>query len=506
MNPVRRGTRELLSRSGFFATPLREAVAILRAGLARDDALLLLTGDAGTGKTTVARHLLEELDPQRYALGGVFGSFGDGDSLMSLVVQDLGVRPHGPGDAFLRLEQFLQRLDHAGREAVLVIDEAHALDADALRQLWQLVAPRAGVQPRLHVVLVAQQLPDAVTELTRGGRTPPIGTRCHLRVLKESETREFVLNRIRSGGGTGQPAFGNDALDTIHERSGGMLRRISQLCDRILFSLAMEGPREVSAQVVASVDAQLQAELSGSDVPVRELAPTVAPDQTSATRAALHDAADSAGNGRAAARSSALGPVSTSDALSHPFATPPSDPNVAERSNVPVGTAATRQIFARLHWPALRHGRLPTTLFTGLLLLVSFALLGLAMPSLLQATMPAPAADITMSLAQGSPSTIASPSAAAVASTAATSRSESGPAPLPATTADPVTAPATAPASIPTAALCSGPADTLGLCGAAGPPLRGAPLGGPAASPVATQAEPSSCTPARAALGLCDAP
>ncbi len=516
MKPVRRGTRELALGSDFFATPLREAVALLRAGLARDDPLLLLTGAAGTGKTTVARHLLEALDPQRYALGGVFGSFGEGDSLMSLVVQDLGVRPHGPGDAFHTLEQFLQRQEDAGREAVLVIDEAQALDADALRLLWQLALPLAGVQPRLHVVLVAQQLPDAVTELTRGGRMPPIGTHCHLRVLKEAETREFVLNRIRSGSGIGQPAFGNDALDAIHERSGGVLRRISQLCDRIVLSLAMEGPREVSAQVVAAVEAQLQAELSGSGVPVREQAPTVALNQASATRAALHDAVGPAGNGLAAARSSTLDPVSTSDALSHPFASAPSDPNVVERPNVPVGTAAPHRVFGLKHWPALRQGRLPTMLFAGLLLLVALALLGLARPWLLRGTMPGPARDPaahgsnvqvpdrTVSPAQGPASTIALPSAAPVASTVPPSRSEAGLAMLPATLADPLMVSAAAAAPTPAPTPCSGPADTLGLCGASGPPLRGAPYGGPAAAPVATRTQPSSCTSERGALGLCD--
>lgn len=65
MNSVRRATGDRPSRFDHLATPLREAVAALRAGVARGDPVLLLTGPDGTGKTTVGRRLLEELDPQR---------------------------------------------------------------------------------------------------------------------------------------------------------------------------------------------------------------------------------------------------------------------------------------------------------------------------------------------------------------------------------------------------------------------------------------------------------
>jgi general secretion pathway protein A len=489
MNPVRRGSGDLPAGADFLATPLREAVVMLRAGLAREDPLLLLTGHAGVGKTTVARRLLEELDAQRYALGGIFGSYGEGDALMSLVVQDLGVRPQRAGDAFLTLEQFLRRSDNAGREAVLLIDEAHALDADALRQLWQLAAPPAGGRPRLQVVLVAQQLPDAVTELTRSGRTPPIGTRCHLRPLEMAETRELVLNRIRSRGGTGQPAFSNEALDAIHERSGGVLRRINLLCDRICMSLAMEGRHEVSAQVVAAVDAQLRGELRGPGLPVQEPVPGV-------VRVA--------------------GPVSTYDEQPYPSATTPSDPNDDERATAPAGTGAPGAISWRTQWPALRRGRWPGVLLGGMLPLVSFALLALAMAWFFRAKLPAPAGDPAaevsavqmpdnaMARAQGQRSAVAAPAASAMASTAAAPRSESGPPPQAATPAVPATAPATAQSPPPTSVPCSGPADTLGLCAAATAALPVARVED--TGPIAPRTEPASCMPARAALGLCDAP
>lgn len=517
MNPVRRGTSDLPLRVdidpeiSLLATPLREAVANLRAGLAGDDPFLLLTGHAGTGKTTVARRLLEELDPQKYALGGIFGPSG--------VVQDFGVRSPGLGDLFLTLEQFLQGWINTGREAVLVLDEAQALDAAALRQLWQLATPPAGERPRLHVVLVAQQLPDAVTELIRGGRTPPIGTRCHLRPLEAAETREFALNRLRSAGATEYAAFGNEALDAIHELSGGVLRRISLLCDRILMFLAMEGRREVGAQVVAAVDAQLRGEWSGSGLSVREPARTVVRDLTSATRSTPTKVEGSTGDDLAAAHSAAARSVSPFDAGSHPLTGTQSDPNATVRAAESAGTIPPRVISWRTHWPVLRLGRLPASLLAGLLLLVFFTLLlGLAVPWLLRATVPAPTRDLAaegtsvqvpdkaIPRSERQQSTVASPAASPVASTPALAPSDPGPPPQPATKVDTVTAPATAQAPAPASAPCSGPADTLGLCDAATAAPAGARAEGGASAPVAAQPQPTSCPPERAALGLCDAP
>jgi general secretion pathway protein A len=524
MNPVRRGTSDLPHRVAtdpevsFLAKPLREAVANLRAGLARNEPFLLLTGHAGAGKTTVARRMLEELDPRQYALGGIFCPSSDGDALLSLIVQDFGVQSPGLGDLFLTLEQFVQHWISTDREAVLVIDEAQALDVAALRQLWQLVAPAAGGRRRLHVVLVAQQLPQAVTELIRDGRTPPIiGTRCHLRPLVAAETREFVLNRLRRAGATGQPAFGDEALDAIHERSGGVPRRISMLCDRILMFLAMEGRRGVGAQVVAAVDAQLRSEWSGSGLSVPEPLRTVDRDLSSAARTTPTKVETPTGDELAAAHSAAARSVSPSDARSHPSAGTQSEPTATARESALAGTISP--LSWGTHWPALRQGRLPARLLAAMLLLVFVALLlGLAVPWLLRATVPAPTRDLAAQgtsmqvpdkanpRAEGQQPTRASPAASVVASTAASTLSEPGTLPSTPSAADPPPAPATAQTVTPASAACNGPADTLGLCDAATAAPVGARAEGSASAPVAARPQPPSCIGERAALGLCDSP
>ena len=513
----------------FLPAPLREALAALRAGLARDDPLLLVTGNAGTGKTTVGRRLLEELGPERYALGGVFGSGGKGEAFLSQVVQDFGVRPPRPGDTFLTLDSFLQRWRTGGRKAVLVIDEAQAFDEFALRRLWQLAAaPAAG---NLHVVLLAQKEPVAVTELARHGHLLQFGTRWQLRPLQESETREFVLNRLRTtGSGKGQPAFGPDALMQIHERSGGVLRQVCLLCDRIRMWVDMEDVHLVSAQVVDSVDDLLRGEWNGPrpEAPARTIeSPATYCTSTGLVSAAVpvltlevppgaHLATDHTDDRLAAApaavaefaplRESSQAPVSM--ALR---------PITAEPATAPTYMSA---VPAAIAWETAPHvdraQRLAPKVLAVLLLLIFSAFLGLGIQSFLrgstlprdsavssssiQAPRETPARDegrqpalVPLAEPVAAQPTSATPSPPAV-SPALSSRAPSTQRPPPA----PRRLLPTTAASTPVP--CSGPAETMGLCGAQ--PRVSAP---PAtATPIPSRPAPPPCSAERAALGLCD--
>lgn len=505
MRPVRRERIDPPFRFGgptegtVLLASLREALATLCLGLARGDPFLLLTGGAGTGKTTVVRRLLERLDAERYALGGVFGPHVQRDDLLNLVVQEFGVRRSRPGDIFLTLEQFLQRRENAAREGVLVIDEAQVLDANALRQLWQLGAPTADGQPRLHVVLVAQQLPEAVAALIRSGRAPPIGTRCNLRTLEVAEAREFVLGRVLGSDAIGRLEFTEAALQAIHERSGGVLRRLCGLCDRIGMFLASQGRHEVSAEVVATVDAQLRDEWSGSGLSPPAPPPRTGQDSASAGRPKPRAMPGTIGAALRAVPSAAPRSASQPDVPEPP---PSLEPDTATAGPIPWQMQATT--------PPQR--RLPTKLLAGALLsmAVVVVLLGLGLqrhfatptpmpPSDLGTQGPGPReADEAVQRAEVSRPPPASPTA----SEAETFSPRQIAAP-----ADAMSAPVSAPTSTGGATVCRGPAETLGLCIAAAVPAPGsAPAVGSASSPLAATSQTAECTLQRAALGLCDEP
>jgi general secretion pathway protein A len=447
--------------------PLREALATLRLGLARGDPFLLLTGSAGTGKTTIVHRLLETLDPERYVLGGVFAP-RQGEELWNLVVQDFGVRPPRPGASFLTLAQFLQRRNNAVREGVLVIDEAQALDAAALRELWQLAVPAAGGRPRLQVILVAQQLPPVVAELIQGGRAPPIGTRCDLRPLEAAETREFVRSRLGGGDAMSQLSFTDPALLAIHERSRGVLRRLGVLCDRIGMQLASQGRHEVSAEVVAIVDAQLRGEWSGS-----ELSTAVPPQR------AIQDASPvprsrsgTIGGVLRAVPSARLGSASQADA--------PTTRRVATFSSSEEDAVPPGLIPVNVEAAARPQGRVPSILLAAALLCLAVVagLFGLGMQRNLAGTTPVSVND------RGALSSVPAEPAAQVNLTSA---------------------PVSVQASTPGAIACSAIEETLGLCLAT---ARSEPGPALAAANVSTslneRRQPAACTTQSTALGLCD--
>jgi len=254
---------------GFYldSSPHHGAVDALMHGLARGDELLLLTGDAGVGKTTVVRKLLAEIDRDDFVVGEVSGSGLLGEDLLRAVASAFGVRGSYDADPVATRRQLQEQLRVEHREALLVIDEAQELDADSLGRLAELAAIPLDGAHGLHVCLVAQQAPPGLVELERLGQPLVVGTTCRLRPLEAAETREYVLRRLRQVGWTGCPAFSDAAMEAIHAQSEGIPARINLLANRLLLALYAQRATEVHAELVLRVDDLLKSELAGQALP-----------------------------------------------------------------------------------------------------------------------------------------------------------------------------------------------------------------------------------------------
>ena len=239
----------------------RAALRALHDRFSHGDEFVPLIGDFGTGKTMVGRQLLEEIDRTRQAAAELPRMRLEGDQLFDRVAEAFGLgRVKGLAPLESAIRQF-EGLVRDGREALLLVDDAHQVDATVLRRLRKLTAVRVDGRAALQVCLAGRS-PPGFEELQRFGHPLSVGTPVRLDALDAAGTHTYILERLRHAGWHGRPAF-ELATAAIHGRCKGNPARINRLCGHILLHLYMQGRDDVNVNVVCAVDELLQAELRG---------------------------------------------------------------------------------------------------------------------------------------------------------------------------------------------------------------------------------------------------
>ncbi|HEY9029474.1 MAG TPA: AAA family ATPase [Burkholderiaceae bacterium] len=243
--------------------PHRAAIEALRDEFCHGDEFIALLGDFGTGKTTIARRLLEEVHDGRHLIGELPGMRIDGDELFDRVHEALGLpEAESPGAADGLVRQ-LEALARGGRDALLLVDDAHRLQLDALARLRTLTSVRVDGRAALHVTLVGRSLPAGIEQLRDGGRPLDIGAPVRVETLDVAGTRDYILERLGRAGWTGRPAFDPGTTAEIHALCDGNPGRINRLCGHVLLQLFMEGRDDLNPDIVRAVDELLRLELEG---------------------------------------------------------------------------------------------------------------------------------------------------------------------------------------------------------------------------------------------------
>jgi len=214
----------------------------LRRCVEQGKELCVLVGEVGSGTTTVARALIEQLDPDRFEAGLLVPPRGvDPDALRSAIARQLGVEspPRRRSEAMRQLHAHLVALRSADRRAAIAIDEAQSLSADALAELHALSNLEHDDERLLSFVLVGSpQLEETLA------RDPDLFARVELRLrlapLALAEARSYIAHRIEVAGGDAT-LFTADVLDAIALRAGGLPRRLNALADNTLFEAHLEG-------------------------------------------------------------------------------------------------------------------------------------------------------------------------------------------------------------------------------------------------------------------------
>ncbi|MBI5893293.1 MAG: AAA family ATPase [Deltaproteobacteria bacterium] len=213
-----------------------EALNLLFFGIRERKGFLLLTGEVGTGKTTLCRALMDKMD-EKIDTALLLNPLLTDIELIKTINDDFGIGIDGNSlkDNLDVLNRFLIEGVENGRNAVVIIDEAQNLSPNTLEMIRLLSNLETDKSKLLQIILVGQPELKAKLSLPELRQlNQRIIVRYHLMPLNHDETKSYIFNRLAIAGGLGNVSFNPDALDDIHWASGGIPRLVNILCDRVM--------------------------------------------------------------------------------------------------------------------------------------------------------------------------------------------------------------------------------------------------------------------------------
>jgi putative secretion ATPase (PEP-CTERM system associated) len=241
-----------------------QAMAYLKYGTFQGEGFIVITGEIGAGKTTLVRTLIEGLDKRQIVPAQVVSTQLDADELLVAICTAFGLDAGGQGKAQLlaTLEAYFTALTAQGRRALLIVDEAQNLTARAVEELRMLSNFQLGPRALLQSFLVGQpELRRILQQPSMEQLRQRVIASCHLGPLSADETRAYIEHRLCRVGWRGRPYLDDTAYLQIHRDTGGVPRRINQLCNRVLLSSYLESHDALNAGDIARITREMETEL-----------------------------------------------------------------------------------------------------------------------------------------------------------------------------------------------------------------------------------------------------
>ena len=238
-----------------------EALANLIYGVQSRKGFIALTGEVGTGKTTMLECLRDFLNAQQIAFASLFNSRLTVEQFFELLAYDLDLRCNrlSKTEVLLALNNMLLERAAAGRTTVLIVDEAHNLEWEVLEEIRLLGNLENRRGKLLQIVLSGQQELDRKLEAPEFRQLKQrIALRCTLRGLTPHETLDYVNGRMSRAGLKNQTILSTELIEEIAHRTQGIPRLINAICDNLLLTAFAMVSREATLEMLDEVTSDMR--------------------------------------------------------------------------------------------------------------------------------------------------------------------------------------------------------------------------------------------------------
>src|ERR1700751_1589412 len=240
----------------YLTNQIEEAVTGLMYGIQTRKGFITLTGEVGTGKTTLVNRLLDWLHQRRARTAFLFNSRMNTNQLFDFILAEFGIScdARSKSQQLMKLNQWLLDRYRAGETVVLIVDEAQNLTLPVLEEIRLLTNLETSTEKLLQIVLSGQP------ELEERLRLPQLRQlrqrvmlRCKTSPLTKEQTHSYILERLRIAGASGEPIFDSKTVEMIHMYSMGIPRVVNLLCEHALINAYVEQQRPILPKIVEDV-------------------------------------------------------------------------------------------------------------------------------------------------------------------------------------------------------------------------------------------------------------
>jgi general secretion pathway protein A len=265
----------------FSSSGHKRALAYLRYGIKQGEGFIIVTGNVGTGKSTLVSILFKLLAKENVVATQIVTTQMSGDDLLRMVAAGFGLPYQRVSKAALLkgIEQFCLACAQEGKRVLLVVDEAQGLPPKAIEELRMLSNFQSNGRSLIQSFLLGQR---EFRQTMRSKGFEQLRQRViaayHLKPLNREETHKYITHRLKTAGWKDDPVIAPGVFDGVYDFTEGVPRRVNTLCDRLLLYGYLEGLHEIDDKALESVTEDIVEEHGGADDDISGVVPEGAPE------------------------------------------------------------------------------------------------------------------------------------------------------------------------------------------------------------------------------------